>query len=145
MVKGGFTLATYTEHYGLHQWEATDNFLRTDFNTDHQLIDAALAGLEGDKAKIVTGSYMGDGAVTRFISLGFTPKAVLLVCKDGRMNDGNHCYGGLVLSNQPCVHSSQTVMEIGSNGFQVFVSGQNTGYSVNCNLNGSVYYYWALQ
>ena len=44
-VKGGFILANYTEHYGLHQWVPEDDFLRTDFNTDFALIDAALAGL----------------------------------------------------------------------------------------------------
>ena len=42
-------MAAYTTNYGLHQWESTDNFLRTDFNADHQLIDAALAGLEGER------------------------------------------------------------------------------------------------
>ena len=44
-VKGGFILANYTEHYGLHQWVPEDDFLRTDFNTDFALIDTALAGL----------------------------------------------------------------------------------------------------
>ena len=38
-------MANYTEHYGLHQWVPEDDFLRTDFNTDFALIDAALAGL----------------------------------------------------------------------------------------------------
>ena len=31
-----------TEHLGLHQWEATDSFLRTDFNEDFQKIDGAV-------------------------------------------------------------------------------------------------------
>ena len=39
-------MATYTTNYGLHQWEASDDFLRTDFNTDFAKIDAAL----GEKA-----------------------------------------------------------------------------------------------
>lgn len=34
-----------TEHLGLHQWEAGDNFLRTDFNEDFAKIDAAAGGL----------------------------------------------------------------------------------------------------
>lgn len=35
-------MAQYTPNYGLHQWEAGDSFLRTDFNEDHARIDAAL-------------------------------------------------------------------------------------------------------
>lgn len=37
--------SNYTEHYGLCQWEATDQVLRTDFNEDNTKIDAALKGL----------------------------------------------------------------------------------------------------
>ena len=35
-------MATYTANYGLHQWVPGDNFLRTDFNTDFQKIDAGI-------------------------------------------------------------------------------------------------------
>lgn len=38
-------MATYTSNYGLHQWAAEDNFLRTDFNTDFSKIDAAIKGV----------------------------------------------------------------------------------------------------
>ena len=41
-------MADYTEHYQLHQWVPTDDFLRTDFNTDFANIDAAL----GEKAGV---------------------------------------------------------------------------------------------
>ena len=39
-------MATYTQHYGLHQWVPEDDFLRTDFNTDFQKIDTALNTVE---------------------------------------------------------------------------------------------------
>ena len=39
-------MATYTSNYQLHQWVPEDDFLRTDFNTDFQKIDTALAGLQ---------------------------------------------------------------------------------------------------
>ena len=71
-------MASYTANYGLHQWEATDNFLSTDFNTDFGIIDGALTGLESDKPELVAGSYAGDGAMSRTISLGAAPKAVLV-------------------------------------------------------------------
>ena len=35
----------YTENYGLCQWEATDQVLRTEFNADNAKVDAALTGL----------------------------------------------------------------------------------------------------
>ena len=36
-------MATYTPNYGLHQWESSDYFRRTDFNEDFSQIDTALA------------------------------------------------------------------------------------------------------
>lgn len=80
-------MATYTEHYGLHQWEPTDDFLRTDFNTDFGKIDAAIHGKAdgaemqtalAKKAEIVNGSYTGDGTRDRDIDLGFKPRMVLI-------------------------------------------------------------------
>ena len=94
-------MATYTANYQLHQWVPEDNFLRTDFNQDFQKIDAALAGLEAGKvgpealeplksdiasvrsiangrARVVVGSYTGDGVYPRQISLGGPVKAVFL-------------------------------------------------------------------
>lgn len=41
----------HTANYGLCQWEETDKVLRTEFNGDNAKIDAALAGLERDKAE----------------------------------------------------------------------------------------------
>ena len=36
--------ANQTENYGLNQWLATDQVVRTDFNADNAKIDAALEG-----------------------------------------------------------------------------------------------------
>ena len=38
--------SNYTENYGLCQWEATDSFVRTEFNQDNARIDAALGRVE---------------------------------------------------------------------------------------------------
>lgn len=35
--------SNYTEHYGLCQWEATDQVLRTDFNEDNAKLEEVLA------------------------------------------------------------------------------------------------------
>ena len=71
-------MASYTEHYGLHQWEAADNFLRTDFNADFAALDEAVHGCSH-----VTGSYVGTGSggpgtwVT--LELGFKPSLVVVL------------------------------------------------------------------
>ena len=41
--------SNYTGNYGLCQWEATDSFVRTEFNQDNARIDAALKDLEDTK------------------------------------------------------------------------------------------------
>ena len=74
-------MAAYTEHYHLHQWEPEDNFLRTDFNEDFRVLDKALAL----KPEILSGSYTGDDARSRDISLGVSPRAVFVVRQDGAM------------------------------------------------------------
>ena len=52
-------MATYTSNYQLHQWEASDDFLRTDFNTDFQKIDAAPGSIRAQarKAEFVPGTH----------------------------------------------------------------------------------------
>lgn len=69
-------MASYTEHYQLHQWEPEDPFLRTDFNEDLEKIDAALEALSVDR--IAQGSYVGDGTNDRIIQLPFAPKFVIV-------------------------------------------------------------------
>ena len=89
-------MATYTTNYQLHQWEASDNFLRTDFNTDFQKIDEALTAVKAlaegkagpddleeletlinGKTAVVSGSYAGNGS-TKSVTLGFQPRAVVV-------------------------------------------------------------------
>lgn len=43
--------SNYTENYGLCQWEATDQVLRTEFNEDNAKVDAALGTLSEIVAK----------------------------------------------------------------------------------------------
>ena len=94
-------MATYTSNYQLHQWVPSDNFLRTDFNTDFQKIDAALAALNsgkasagtvsslqsavsslqsamGGKLELRSGSYSGNGSTGRVISVGATPRILFI-------------------------------------------------------------------
>ena len=136
--KGGIDLATYTANYGLHQWEGTDDFLRTDFNTDFGIIDGAL----GEKVEIVTGSYTGNNN-DRSITLGFQPAAVLLFSWEGETNRSS-TYGGLMTQGLPLRSNNGTEVaaEITETGFQVY--GTSTNGSGTNYLNVT-YYYMAIR
>ena len=90
-------MANYTDNYQLHQWEAGDDFLRTDFNEDFQKIDAAL----GTIPKIAAGSYRGTGThgtlETKQLEIGFAARLVLIM-----RDDYNSQLSGLFL--RPCQH-----------------------------------------
>lgn len=71
-------MGTKTQNYQLNQWEATDNFLRADFNEDNAKIDAALL-----RCDIAVGQYTGSAntnttSTKQTINLGFRPRAVLV-------------------------------------------------------------------
>ena len=176
-----------TSNYGLNQWGATDQVLRTDFNADNAKIDAALKALSnqvGSKAnrsdltaavgrvsvvengkadqsaleaaistipRIVTGTYTGDGAMSKTISLGFTPKAVFVITAHGQVYDfysGRLYYGGLALQGHPLQWINPTVdekaMEIVDGGFMVFYNTIYNGQNSYTNVEGTEYYYMAL-
>lgn len=53
--------SNHTEKYGLCQWEATDQVLRTEFNEDNAKIDATLKGL-ADKDLVLESALAGQAA-----------------------------------------------------------------------------------
>ena len=133
---------TKTTNYQLNQWDPTDRVLRTDFNSDNQKIDAAL----NEKCEFVTGRYTGNGAETRVISLGFTPKAVLVLREDGATtypNNNTQVYGGLAAVGMPLKKSGLDAVAVVDGGFQV---GYRT-YPIDIYTNNSnqVYHYLALR
>ncbi len=79
--------SNYTENYGLCQWEATDQVLRTEFNEDNMKVDATLLE-HGQKLqwlgdlRMECGSYVGTGKFgeENANSITFTakPMAVLI-------------------------------------------------------------------
>ena len=132
-----------TTNYGLKQWESWERVTRGEVNELVGGVDAALAGLEADKAELHIGSYTGDGEEMRAVSLGLQPKALLLAGQNGVMNAGYHCYGGLAFTGLPCIHLNQNVIELTADGFLVRYDDQG-GSSLATNTNGMVYYYLAV-
>lgn len=90
---------TYTQHYGLCQWKASDQVLRTEFNQDNTKVDQALnelaehsASLERTIASLAAGtgncqvyvtSYTGTGTYGKnhpcTLSFPFPPALVLVM------------------------------------------------------------------
>ena len=133
-------MATYTSNYGLHQWAPEDNFLRTDFNTDLQKIDTALGEMatqsqleETDsvaksKCRVVIGSYIGDGATSRTIHLGFRPAVVMVEDPDSSSTT-------FALGLDGCKYLDFTIVD---GGFEMTISASRM------NKNGFTYCYYIL-
>lgn len=102
---------------------------------------SALEIAQASKAEYLTGTYVGNGTNSRVISLGRTPKAVLLENKEGeRFWDGLCRMGGLALTGLPFGDNDPPYMAIQTGGFTV--SAVETNYGTNA--NGFTYYYLAL-
>lgn len=79
---------------GLNRWQGTDKPMRSDFVTDNDTLDALLTGHFADTDKHLTdvdrlilngpvvGTYAGNGAASRTVTLAFPPKAVLVFMAD---------------------------------------------------------------
>ena len=119
--------------------------------TVNQKAETALAAAISTIPRIVTGTYTGDGAMSRTISLGFTPKAVFVITAHGQVYDfysGRLYYGGLALQGHPLQWINPTVdekaMEIVDGGFMVFYNTIYNGQNSYTNVEGTEYYYMAL-
>ena len=75
------------------------------------------------KCEVVLGTYQGDNQSSKFISLGFTPKAVLVTGSNGLLSDSIYYYGGFTLENFP---TDQVAIE--TNGFRVYYSDSGSRY-----------------
>ena len=118
-----------------------------DLKADQTALEAAISTIP----RIVTGTYTGDGAMSRTISLGFTPKAVFVITAHGQVYDfysGRLYYGGLALQGHPLQWINPTVdekaMEIVDGGFMVFYNTIYNGQNSYTNVEGTEYYYMAL-
>ena len=166
-------MAETTPNYGLHQWEYGERPTREDLNQDFQAIDKALgkkaetflleanvtalqtiingrfstvnSAIEGleDRVETVIGSYTGNATYPRTISIGFTPKAVLVEQQSSQRVEGSVVHGGLITPDMPLVHQSRTYTEVVTNGFR-FTSESGASYN-HMNRSGERYTYLALR
>ena len=139
---------TKTTNYQLNQWAKSDRIMMDDFNADNQKIDAALKANADAMPRILHGSYTGDGADTRTISLPFTPKAVLITTADGQMCSvqSSHTYlrGGIALQEKPAAHNSAIFISVVTDGFQVYKAQPGTNLHTETNTKNTEYVYIAV-
>ncbi|MCO5387785.1 MAG: hypothetical protein NHB14_20680 [Desulfosporosinus sp.] len=84
----------------------------------------------------ISGTYTGDNAVSRFIPLGFTPSAVLVITKTGMTSTGSGTgyvvYGGLALTGSPASrYAGEVAVDIATNGFNVHLLANVQSNNVN--------------
>ena len=102
------------------------------------MLDKALAL----KPEILSGSYTGDDARSRDISLGVSPRAVLVVRQDGAMQSDRYTYGGLALQGAPVTMRDGNLVEITSSGIRVARGDLIEGrFYADANQSGMSYYY----
>ena len=129
-----------TENYQLHAWGEEDEGRLEEINENFARLDTA--------ARMVTGSYSGNGAESQTIELGFTPTAVLVMDSRGHMANESYYYGGLALTEAPVcgsfLSSDFAVMELTSQGFQVHYTKLGNNTYACTNQENTVYHYIAL-
>ena len=101
------------------------------------LIDAAKTSAD-NRTILGFGIYVGDGAANRTISLGYTPK-VIIIAREGLRFDDH--WGGFAMEGYPAVASGRTVIAIVQNGFTVYTETYH-GYT---NQQGATYHYITLR
>lgn len=121
-----------TENYQLHIWGAEDEERLAEINENFCKLDTILGGL------IVAGTYTGNGK-SLTITLGFQPRAVLVMLHDGVCGASSYTRGGLALTGHPVVNEGTDCVKITDTGFFVV----NSGFSLMC-LSDRIYHYVAV-
>ncbi len=147
----------YTSNFHLCQWEAGDPVLRVDFNADNAKLDAALTAQQSAIARaqsaadnafrpgyvpVVTGYYAGNDAASRDITLGFRPKAVLVLESHLFTSDNAAYYSAMVIDGMPLW--SQCPLSITNTGFRVFRDVSVSGRK-GTNMKEYNYLYMAIR
>ena len=146
-----------TTNYGLNQWEAADQVLRTEFNADNSKIDAALKGLadkdtelEGTLAsqaasiaakgncQIYYSTYVGNGSSSRTHTFSKQPLVVFIVGPNISITAVSPC------TETPSANSTQNVKlntSWSGNRLTISYTGSYAGGAQKAlNENGTTYY-----
>lgn len=128
----GFQLWFTSDGSGIYKRAAGEDWEKTDKELDGR-VTAVETAVE-DKSEVVFGAYEGDGAASRTINLGFTPKAVILCDDMGRQFQGSGTrglFGGIAITGHPCASGSSKAIEIVENGFNVAYNSEENPARTN--------------
>lgn len=118
--------------------QTADSNLQKQINTHTTQIAA--------KCEIVCGSYTGNGATTRTINLGRTPKGIFVISTQSYLFHANAraIMGGFAIPNSPVYYptTNDKGLEVVSNGFKVYYN--QTSISQQTNTSDHVYNYIAF-
>ena len=100
------------------------------------------------KSELYFGTYTGNGAESRLISIGFTPRMVL-VLRTGvavfYMNGNNETVaGGMALTGHPANYYGDECIKIESNGFRIY-QGYTEYVTQELNTTSQTYFYLAMK
>ena len=121
-----------TENYNLNLFESTDPVKHEDINTNTELIDTAINGVKEAFAvkNFAIGTYAGNDG-TRTVTLGFTPKAVL-ICNTMAVASINNKIGMAVTGSTYDANSAtKGLISIVTNGFKVV---NDSSYAMNSSI-----------
>ena len=141
-----------TPNYQLNQWDKSDRIQMEDFNADNAKIEAALETIP----KVTYGTYLGNGAESRMIEIGFMPKLVYVCPTKGFTYYSSGLYhsycGGLAMQDTPLLAQAydgteSPVLSVTETGFFVHYRVFNVNsdqYTVASNENGVEMRYFAF-
>ena len=124
--------------------ESADSSLGSRLSTAESTITTHTSQI-AQKCRIYIGTYTGNGAADRYISLGFTPKA-LLVVRDGCGFGDSHTAALAVEGIQAAITNGAgtfPALKIESGGFRVYYTSGQT--PILTNYSGSYYTYLAFR
>lgn len=125
----------HTANYGLHVWEPEDDFSREEINEN-------FGALDSKAVQMVFGSYTGNGQGSQFISLGFTPRAVLVIPRDGRA--GSYSLALTVPTENAAQSNGTPLLEATDGGFRAYYSSTSSSNAVTTNAQGRAHHFWAI-
>jgi len=90
------------------------------------------------KVQVVSGSYIGNGAASQLINVGFTPKAVWVFSDQVTDRFGSifHADAGCSSERSNMDRTAEASLTLAANGFNAILDDKNT--------NAQTYYYVAI-
>ena len=125
--------SNYTSNYGLCQWEATDQVLRTEFNEDNAKVDAVLKTVE---ETVDLHSQLLETHTSELEKRGNC--RIQLTSYTGNGKDGSEFKNSITFAEKPLL----ILILSGNGGYGFFPADASAGLTSSGSSNASVYVTW---